>query len=129
MEGNGRQSDGRFAHGHKFSKGRPPRNYSIASAVSAIADTPETIDNEGNTLTKAQLAARWLWDRVLDDKLSFRDRLEAFKSVRACIEPDFKLKDEHMGDNADPVSDDLSGLTNEELDQLERLIAKGARSE
>lgn len=132
-------------------KGRPPRNYSIAHALSVAAEQPQSVDNEGNSLTEAQLAAKWLWDVVRtgfdkralpsgetsdkDAKLmlpvSTRDRLEALKTILSRIEPDYKLTDKNLDDDtgdeqAQRVIERLEGLSPEELAVLEKLAISKA---
>ncbi len=107
MVTNGRNHrNGRFAQGHRFSRGRPPRSYSITSALATIGDLPETIDDDGNTITKAQMAARWLWKCVLDEELSYRDRLSALETVLSRIEPKVTL----TGKDFDDVTDSEAEL-------------------
>jgi hypothetical protein len=130
----GRDLRGRFGRGNQFAKGvntgkttgRPPRRYSIASALAHFADVPETIDDDGTPRTKAWLAARWLWSVVLtgEDRgqpVSFRDRLEAIKTIQSAIEPPIKVNPaESVDDEAE--LDNLSELSDGELNELERLL-------
>lgn len=146
MATKGRNPDGTFAPGHQFSKGRPPRNYSIAHSLSIAANQPQTIDDDGNPLTDAQLAAKWLWEVVRtgldrrksedgDEQLlpvSTRDRMEALKTILSRIEPEYKLTDKNMGDATDEELEEqvqkLDNLTDEELAVLEKLATgKGGK--
>ena len=117
--------NGKFAKGNKVgvgnsNAGRPPRDYSIAHALSQAAKQAETVDDDGTVLTKAQVAARWLWECVLNPNLSFRDRLEAFKTVVNRIEPDYslKLRESQVGDGEEASEEtplDLTRLSDDEI--------------
>lgn len=129
MSSNGRDERGWFTKNNKIgNKGRPPRNYSIAHAMSIVAESPESVDNDGNPLTKAQAAAIWLWDRVFDAKLAFRDRLDALKTILSRIEPEFKLTEKQMAEVTDEGArleiEKLSKLSPEELSVLEKIATR-----
>ena len=112
---NGRnRRNGQFTPGHRFAKGRPPRSYSITSALAAIADEPQTIDDDGNPITNAHAAAQWLWKCVLDEELSYRDRLNALETVLNRVEPKITL----TGKDIDDVTDSEAELVIAKLDEL-----------
>ena len=98
---NGRNRNGQFTPGHRFARGRPPRIYSITSALATIADLPETINNDGNVITKAQAATRWLWRSMFNEELSYKDRLSALETVLSHVEPNITL----TGKDFDDVTD------------------------
>ena len=128
MARNGRKPDGTFARGHRLSPGRPPRNYSIAHALSVYAEEATTTD-DGETLTRAQWAARWLWSvvssgRDRNQEVSFRDRLQALQTILSRIEPEYKLKPEDMadlGDEAREVAEQVAQLSPAELQVLAKI--------
>lgn len=135
---NGRDNSGRFGQGNRYGKGRPPRNYSIAHAMSQLAGE-ETTTDDGETVTRAQWASRWLWSVVTsgqdrNKEVGFKDRLEALKTILSRIEPDFKLNDKNVGTGdeeaeAEAVIERLESLSAEELAVLEKLAIRKADDE
>ncbi len=139
----GRDRGGRFGRGNQFAKGvntgkrtgRPPRRYSIATALAHFADQAETIDNDGTPRTKAWLAAEWLWAVVTTgedrgEPVSFRDRVEALKTIQSATEPVVKW-DPQDDEAAKPTPEevgmeDVAAMTDEELVQLQALLQKAA---
>ena len=135
-----RKPDGRFAPGNRAAdghrKGRPPRNYSVAHALSIAADQPQSVDDDGAPLTDAQLAARWLWRIVrhgVDVRrdgdggeqplpVSTKDRLAALQTILSRIEPPTSADPADLPD-AEPeqVMEQLDGLSDEELQVLEKI--------
>lgn len=125
--------------GNKIASGRPPRNYSIAQALSIAADQQVSIDDEGKPLTRANIAAAWLWRVVaegLDSRrdpdggdvltpVGTRDRMEALKTILSRIEPGLKLTDSPPADDDDETSAEtirkLDELSDDELKVLEKI--------
>ena len=139
----GRDLRGRFAPGNRCAEGvntgkrtgRPPRRYSIATALAHFADQAETIDNDGTPRTKAWLAAEWLWAVVTTgedrgEPVSFRDRVEALKTIQSATEPVVKWDPQDDG-AAEPTPEevdmeDITEMTDAELVQLQALLQKAA---
>ena len=127
----GRNSDGTFKHGHSGIGGRKPKLYSIAMALTRFADQPESVDDDGNPVTAATMAGRWLWTCVLTGRdgtepIRFRDRLAAFVEIRRAIEPD--PRGGEVG-QSDDQQDDFSLLNDDELRAVEQLLRKAAGNE
>lgn len=131
----GRDERGFFIKGNKIATGRPPRNYSISHAISLAAELPQSVDNEGNQLTDAQLAARWLWEVVrtgidtrknpdgkgeLHVPVCTRDRLAALATILNRIEPEWKSKIpiQPHDDDAEPLEKEMAKLTDQELNTV-----------
>ena len=111
---NNRKPRGRWKPGESGNpKGRPPKNYSIANALSLAAEQPQSVDDEGSPLTNAQLAADWIWrvvregrDRRLSEDgdpeyrvVATKDRLQALQSILSRIEPDVKVNLSDLDDD------------------------------
>lgn len=142
MSNDDRRKGGLFAPGNKIGRlgGRPPRDYCIAHEMAAIAKQADTIDDQGNTLTGAQIASKWVWDIIktgLDRRrpasgtgadevtpVGTQSRLEALKLVLSRIEPDYKLTDRNFNDGEEEKPNGLDKLTPIELGQLETLVVK-----
>lgn len=137
-----RNPDGTFQPGHKYARGRPPRNYCIAHALSIAANEAVSVDDNGEPLTNAQLATRWLWrvvregvdSRRLPDggeqvqPVATKDRLAALQTILARIEPGVKLdqaKDDEDDAEVQAIVQRLEGLSDEELALLERAGLRG----
>ena len=138
-----RRNDGTFQPGYSGNpKGRPPRNYSIAHALSVVANDPASIDDDGNPLTYAQVASQWLWRIVRDGidrrstpdgapefvQVGTKDRLNALVTILNRIEPDYKLTPDQVDamsdEEAEQVLEKLDDLSDEELAVLEKLGVK-----
>ena len=123
----GRNSEGRFTSGNQHGRGRPPRNYSISHALALAAEEPESVDDHGNTLTKAQVAARFLWDVVSTRKwngkdVSFKDWLCALQTILSRIEPVVKLTaGELQAEEEKEFVERLQDLSPEELKVLQKV--------
>ncbi len=99
--------------------------------MAAIADEPKTIDNDGNVITNAQAAAQWLWKCVLDEELSYKDRLHALEMLLNHTEPKVTLTDKDFDDvtdsEAELVITKLEELSTEELEILRKLALDDLR--
>lgn len=135
MAGPGHTPEGRFARGNKWGKGRPPRNYSIAHAMSVYAEEGTTTD-DGESLTRAQWAAKWLWGVVTSGQdrgkeVGFKDRLSGLQTILSRIEPMVKLTETDIRNmsegEAEEVVRNLESLSDEELKVLEKLGVKGKK--
>ena len=143
MAGSGRRSDGTFAPGHNIGRrGRPRRNYSIAQALSVAADQPQSVDDDGDPLTHAQIAAEWLWTVVrdgIDERqkpeggterlvVSTKDRLAALNTILARIEPAWKVTPEDVAAETDERAQAairrLEQLSEDELTALKKAAGK-----
>ena len=137
-------SNGRFTKGNNYGRGRPPRNYSISHALSALGDDAYTTDHEGNVRTNAWAISRFLIDVAVygedrrpdpDDPdntkvvpVTTKERMDAANSIIKAIEPARKEKARDVGDEPDPeaavMMANLDSLTDEELKVLSKALAK-----
>ena len=130
MDATQRNRDGTFKTGHKSKGGRPPNNFSIGAALSKSANEVETVTDDGTPVTRAQLAAKWLWHCVVSgedrgEQLVFKDRLAAFQAVKSAIEPIVKINAADLPEEPeDDLMPDVATLTGDELKDLQRLLMK-----
>ena len=123
----GHKPGGGFAPGHKYSRGRPPRNYSIAHALSLAAEEPESVDDHGNPLTKAQVLSKRLFKILLSgmwqgEKISYRDWLQTFIHVQTVLEPAQRITPgESYAAEQEEMAKQLDHLSDEELAVLEKI--------
>ena len=123
-----RNPDGTFRRGHKGMGGRPRNKYSISAALERFSNQIESVDDDGAPITAATVAAKWLWNCVIsgtdrENLLEFDDRLTAFKTIRSAIEP---ARQPSEAGQDEVQQNDLSILSDDELDQLEALLGKAA---
>jgi len=126
MDNADRDDHGRFRTGNRVSVlgGSPPKKYSITRALAAAADVLHTIRDGGTPLTKAEAAAEWLWNAVLDDQLSFNDRLEALTTILKATETEPKIQSLNDSDAPPQMPYDLRQLSSQELLVLKQTLAK-----
>lgn len=127
--------------------GRPPgRGYGMTRALRKVCERAETIDDDGNPVSNAMLAANLMWDWFLtgtaerDDgtveQLRVMDRVRILESILRQIEPprpDWDA-DERSGVEIDLEERKLmeqtcEALDDEELEQLTALLRKAAAIE
>ena len=121
-----RNPDGTFRRGHKGMGGRPRNSFSVTAALERMSAEAESVDDDGTVITRAALAARWLWKCVgsgtdRGHMLTFKERLDGFIAIRRAIEPDDRRESAGQGDDR---TQNLSALTDAELAQLEALLSK-----
>ena len=88
-----RNPDGTFRRGHKGMGGRPRNSFSVTAALERMSAEAKSVDDDGTVITRAALAARWLWRCVgsgtdRGHMLTFKERLDGFIAIRRAIEPD-----------------------------------------
>lgn len=138
----------RFKKGHKYNAGFP--FFSLRTAIKRFGDEKETIRDDGTVLTRADLAAAWIWEVIITGhdaakhpdtgqrdvaRVDFRGRLQAVQYVRDSVEPQGSY-DQHMETEAEAFDsaesadmEAITTMTDGELAQLQGLLTKAAATQ